>query len=84
MYVYRCLATPEQLEEGIGDPRCQVHTEFLKENFDSDMVWTSWGVNTLVEVSAIECNRMRLHTLMVPLAFHDPLPSRRYIRASDP
>lgn len=57
-YIFRCLATPEQLEEGIGDPRCQEHTEFLMRNFDSEMVWTAWGVDTMVQVAILLSTEM--------------------------
>ncbi|KAF7791554.1 hypothetical protein EIP86_002570 [Pleurotus ostreatoroseus] len=46
----KCLATPEDLEQGCGEPRCRTHTQYLVRNFEGDFIWTAWGIDAAVEV----------------------------------
>ena len=49
---YRCLASPEELN-AIGEPRRKEHSEHLCVNFEPDVVWTAWGVDSGVIVHAM-------------------------------
>ncbi|KAH9948897.1 hypothetical protein B0H21DRAFT_844257 [Amylocystis lapponica] len=65
----KCLVPPERLKEA-GQLRCREHSEFFREHFDDETMWTAWGIDASVVPFTDHFPHADIHELITPDLLH--------------
>ncbi|KAK7689334.1 hypothetical protein QCA50_007125 [Cerrena zonata] len=65
----KCLASPDHLEYS-GEPRCRGLHEMLRESFDSDIIWFTFGIVAGIKPFTEYFPRADIHELITPDLLH--------------
>lgn len=57
----KCLASPDHLEYS-GEPRCRGLHEMLRESFDSDIIWFTFGIVAGIKVCMVSIILLQVDT----------------------
>lgn len=78
--LFRCEATPDNLDNPNANLRSHKKTEFLIRKFDSGIIWDNYGVRDDVKVTF---NRFFIHANQTLLALYFPFSTSGYPQTFD-